>query len=156
MTCAQLLEYRQTNVGYYEWGKRHTNCEDAGFRARRAGRTTPHEFSTFDFVAMYPSIPVVPLKPKMKQALELAFENRPHCLDSGLCIYIQWGYASNETTPTMRDIHSTTEEPRDQNRDNCMEFYVGPDRVSARVDLISRWEGMCSLGRQCTTNHQGF
>lgn len=48
--------------------------QDRDQTAQMEGNVQPHEFETFDFVAMYPSIPVTCLKQKMKELLGLVFE----------------------------------------------------------------------------------
>lgn len=39
-------------------------------------------------------------------------------------------------TQAIRDIHWAEDEPREQAQDKCMEYFVGPERISQWIDCI--------------------
>ena len=63
------------------------------------GNKLPHQLKTFDFVAMYPNIPVSCLKIVMKELLELVFtyEQVTYAYKS---IYVQFGYKNDDLGDT--------------------------------------------------------
>ena len=90
----------------------------------------PHQLKTFDFVAMYPNIPVLCLKRVMKELLELLFtyEQVTYGYKS---IYVKFGYKNDEVTPKVNGVHWSEQPPVEVSEDPEIKraFYVGRNKL---------------------------
>lgn len=117
---------------------------EVDMRAKIAGSTSFHQYETFDYVGMYPNIPVAPLKKKMKGALKLAFAHQEKLLKFK-SLFIRWDL-KGDVTPVVREIYWTEEEPRVVAEDIEGEYFVGYERVCTWINFILD-EGFTQFGK---------
>ena len=90
----------------------------------------PHYLETFDFVAMYNSIPVTCLKRVMNELLELVYTyEETKSWWKSLCV--RYAYNKDDTTPVIKCVHWSSNPLVDARAVNksTTEFYVGRTKL---------------------------
>ena len=115
---------------------------------------SPHQLETFDFVAMYPNIPVPCLKRVMKEFLELVFTYE-QVTYGNKSIYVKFGHKNDEVTPEVNEVHWFEHPPVEVCEDPEIkrEFYVGRYTLCEWINFVLN-EGFVQLGINIYINNR--